>query len=356
MSNLPQDTEESLFNPGLSSFSSDSNGEPSLRDQRSEIRALKSEMTQQGQLLASLSAQLSQLVDIFSATPSAVPPTPVQSPPSRRLSQVFSPTHGTTAIQPGQSITVMSTKLAESAPVLMNFNLYDVILYTRAYVDWVTRAGPNTVPPPLCTGIHGDVLETVCTELQLQYQDLVLLSTPEIIKLFDTYFLNSGLIYPFQEALRAAKDRLSDTKNYFKMPVDRDTVQHTIFISRWKWILDNFPCVTNMGTQNLLLILPTLIPVSNFRILIQEQKFSSTDDFFNLLRTLGNDYNTHIRVQKSITRLNSQLVARLNREAHVQTTPSQPSGGATSSSLTTPPRSHKNSRARERSCNYIEPH
>ena len=98
------------------------------------------------------------------------------------------------------------------------------------------------------------------------------------------------------------------------------------------------------------------IPVSNFRILIQEPKFSSTDDFFNLLRTLGNDYNTHIRVQKSITRLNSQLVARLNREAHVQTTPSQPSGGATSSSLTTPPRSHKNSRARERSCNYIEPH
>ena len=75
----------------------------------------------------------------------------------------------------------MSTKLAESAPVLTTFNLYDVILYTRAYVDWTTRTGPSTVPPPYCTGIHGDVLETVCTELQLQYQDLALLGTPEIL-------------------------------------------------------------------------------------------------------------------------------------------------------------------------------
>ena len=160
MSNLPQDTEESLFNPGLSFFSSDSNGEPSLRDQRSEIRALKSEMTQQGQLLASLSAaQLSQLVDIFSATPSTVPPTPVPSPPSRagRLSQVFSPTHGTTAIQPGQSITVMSTKLAESAPApLMNFNLAMTSFYiaTRAYSMWIglLRLGQTRFPLPCALG------------------------------------------------------------------------------------------------------------------------------------------------------------------------------------------------------------
>ena len=180
MSNLPQDTEEFLFNPGLSSFSSDA--EPSItssREQRSEIRALKSEMAQQSQLLTSLSTQLSKLVDIFAATPPAgEPQTPVHSHPERRISQVFSPSHGTAAVLPGQSITLMSTKLAESAPVLSNFTLYDVILYTRAYMDWVTRAGPNTVPPPLCTGIHGDVLETVCTELQIQYQDLVLLSKP----------------------------------------------------------------------------------------------------------------------------------------------------------------------------------
>ena len=78
-------------------------------------------------------------------------------------------------------------------------------------MDWTTRAGLNTVPPPYCTGIHGDVLETVCTELQFQYQDLVLLSTPDIIRLLNTYFLTSGLLYPFQEALRAVKD----TKNYF---------------------------------------------------------------------------------------------------------------------------------------------
>ena len=77
-----------------------------------------------------------------------------------------------------------------------------------------------------------------------------------------------------------------------------------------------------IGKQNLLQILPTLIPISNFQVLVQEQKCSSTEDFFILLRTLGNDYNTHIRVQKSITRLNTQLAARLNREAHAQTTPS----------------------------------
>ena len=220
---------------------------------------------------------MSKLVDLFSATPAGEPPTPVHSSPPRRISQVFSPTHGTTAIPPGQSITVMSTKLAESAPILSTFNLYDVMLYTRAYVDWTTRAGPNTVPPSFCTGIRGDVLETVCTELQMQYQDLVLLSTPDIMRF--TYFLNSGLLYPFQEALRAMKDRLSDTKNYFKMPVDRDTVQHTIFISRWKWILEHFPCVEHIGTQNLLQILPTLIPISNFRVLVQEQKCSSTEEF-----------------------------------------------------------------------------
>ena len=55
--------------------------------------------------------------------------------------------------------------------------------------------------------------------------------------------------------------------------------------------------------------------------------------FLHTTLYFGNDYNTHIRVQKSIVRLNSQLAARLNKEAHVQTTPSQPSGGATSSSL-----------------------
>ena len=138
-------------------------------------------------------------------------------------------------------------------------------------------------------------------------------------------------MYQFQDALRGVKDRQSDSKSYFKMPVDRDSVQHTIFFARWTWILENFPCVEHIGKQNLLLILPTLIPLSSFRVLVQEQKCSSTEDFFTLLRTLGNDYNTHIRVQKSITRLNIQLAARLNREAHAQTTPSSYSGGASSS-------------------------
>jgi len=162
----------------------------------------------------------------------------------------------------------------------------------------------------------------------MQYQDIVLLSTPDVLKLLNKYFLDSGLMYQFQDALRGVKDRLSDSKNYFKMPVERDSVQHTVFIARWTWILENFPCVEHIGRQNLLLILPTLIPISNFRVLVQEQKFSSLDDFFALLRTLGNDYNTHIRVQKSIVRLNTQLAARLNKEAHAQT------GGASSS---TPP-------------------
>ena len=116
----------------------------------------------------------------------------------------------------------MSTKLAESAPILSNFTLYDVILHTRAYIDRTIRTGPNTVPPSFCTGLHGEIWETVCTELQMQYQDLVLLSTPDVMKLFNKYFLNSGLMYQFQDALRGVKDRLSDSKNYFKMPVDRD--------------------------------------------------------------------------------------------------------------------------------------
>ena len=192
---------------------------------------------------------------------------------------------------------------------MSNFNLYDVILYTRAYIDWTIRAGPNTVPPSFCTGLHGDILETVCTELQMQYQDLVLLNTPDVLRLFNTYFLNSGLMYQFQEALRAVNDCLSDSKNYFKMPMDRDAVQHTIFISCWTWILENFPCVEHIGKQNLLQSLPTLIPISNFRVLVQEQKCSSTEDFFTTLRTLGNEYNIHIRIQKSIARLNTQLAA-----------------------------------------------
>ena len=115
------------------------------------------------------------------------------------------------------------------------------------------------------------------------------------------------------------------------MPVDRDAVQHTIFISRWTWILENFPCVEHIGKPNLLQILPTLIPVSNFRVLVQEQKCSSTEDFFTTLRTLGSEYNIHIRIQKSLARLNTQLAARLIREAHAQTTPSPYSGGASSS-------------------------
>ena len=213
MSNLPQDTEEFLFNPGLSSFSSDAEPSITSREQRSEIRALKSEMAQQSQLLTSLSTQLSKLVDIFAATPPAgEPQTPVHSPPERRISQVFSPSHGTAAILPGQSITVMSTKLAESAPILSSFTLYDVILYTRAYIDWTIRAGPNTIPPSFCTGLHGDILETVCTELQTPYQDIVLLSTPDVLKLLNKYFLDSGLMYQFQDALRGVKDRLSDSK------------------------------------------------------------------------------------------------------------------------------------------------
>ena len=74
MSNLPQDTEEFLFNPGLSSISSDAEPSITSREQRSEIRALKSEMAQQSQLLTSLSTQLSKLVDIFAATPPAGEP------------------------------------------------------------------------------------------------------------------------------------------------------------------------------------------------------------------------------------------------------------------------------------------
>jgi hypothetical protein len=144
----------------------------------------------------------------------------------------------------------------------------------------------------------------------MPYQDIVLLSTPDVLKLLNKYFLDSGLMYQFQDALRGVKDRLSDSKNYFKMPVERDSVQHTVFIARWTWILENFPCVEHIGRQNLLLILPTLIPISNFRVLVQEQKFSSLEDFFVLLRTLGNDYNTHIRVQKSIVRLNTQLAQK----------------------------------------------
>ena len=140
-------------------------------------------------------------------------------------------------------------------------------------------------------------------------------------------------MYQFQDTLRGVKDRLSDSKNYFKMPVDRYSVQHTVFIARWTWILENFPCVEHIGRQNLLLILPTLIPISNCRVLVQEQKCSSMEDFFTLLRTLGNDYNTHIRVQKSIVRLNTQLTARLNKEAHAQTTPSPYNGGASSKNL-----------------------
>ena len=133
MSTHTQDTEEFLFNPGLSSFTSESEPAITSREQRSEIRAIKSEMAQHSQLLSSLSTQLSKLVDLFAATPTAgePPQTPVNSPPERRISQVFSPSHGNTAIQPGQSITVMSTKLAESAPILSTFTLYDVILYTR---------------------------------------------------------------------------------------------------------------------------------------------------------------------------------------------------------------------------------
>ena len=183
MSTTNQDTEEAefLFNPGLSTFSSES------REQRSEIRAIKSEMAQHSQLLSSLSTQLSQLVNLFSSNPTSGPQTPATSSPpeSRRLSQVFSPSHGTTSIQPGQSITVMSTKLAESAPILSTFTLYDVILYTRAYTDWTIRAGPNTLPPSFCTGLHGDILETFCMELQTPYHDLVALSTPEILKLIN---------------------------------------------------------------------------------------------------------------------------------------------------------------------------
>ena len=152
----------------------------------------------------------------------------------------------------------------------------------------------------------------------MQYQDLVLLSTPDVLKLFNKYFLNAGLVYQFQDALRGVKDRLSDSKNYFKM-----SVQHTVFIARCTWILENFPCVEHIGKLNLLLILPTLIPISNFRVLVQEQKCSSMEDFFTLLRSLGDDYNTHIRVLKSIV--------RLNKEAHAQTTPSLYNGGASSS-------------------------
>ena len=164
------------------------------------------------------------------------PPTPLVhscSPPPRRISQVFSPSHGTFAIRlPGQSMMHQPPSLL-SRRQFYRLSIYMMLYsHTKAYIDWTARAGPNTVPPPFCTaGLHGDVLETVCTELQMQYQDLVLLSTPDVLRLLNNYFLNSGLMYRFQEALRAVKDRLPDTKNYFKMPVDKDTVQHTIFIS-----------------------------------------------------------------------------------------------------------------------------
>ena len=185
-------------------------------------------MAQHSQILTSLSTQLSQLVGRFSAH--LLVSLRHRYIPLPREESLKSFLH---LMEPLQSITVMSTKLAESAPILTTFNLYDVMLYTGAYIDWSIRAGPNTVPPPFCTGLHGDILETVCTELQMQYQDLVLLNTPDVLRLLNTYFLNSGLMHQFQEALRAVKDRLSDSKHYFKMPVDRDAIQHTIFISRW---------------------------------------------------------------------------------------------------------------------------
>ena len=91
MSNLPQDTEEFLFNPDLSSFSSDAEPSITFREQRSKIQAIKSAMAEQGQMMAhhsqiltSLSTQLSHLVDLFSATPPAgEPQTPVHSPLKR---------------------------------------------------------------------------------------------------------------------------------------------------------------------------------------------------------------------------------------------------------------------------------
>ena len=56
---------------------------PSLREQRSGIRALKSEMAQHSQILTSLSTQLSKLVDLFgAATPPAGEP---QTPPVHAL-------------------------------------------------------------------------------------------------------------------------------------------------------------------------------------------------------------------------------------------------------------------------------
>ena len=88
-----------------------------------------------GQILTTLSTQMSQIVNLLSTAQLATPAVDSSSPAPRRLSQVFSPNHGDVVIPSSSgspaTITVMSTKLSESSPILKVLDLYELILYTR---------------------------------------------------------------------------------------------------------------------------------------------------------------------------------------------------------------------------------
>ena len=109
--------------------------------------------------------QMSQIVDFLST---AQPNLDSSSPAPRRLSQGFSPNLGDASIPTTGSspttITVMSTKMSESSPILKVLDLYDLILYTRSYLDWTTLLGAHTTPAPFASVFHGDVIESICDE------------------------------------------------------------------------------------------------------------------------------------------------------------------------------------------------
>ena len=109
-----------------------------------------------GQILTTLSTQIAQIVNLLSTAQPATHAADSSSPAPRSLSQVFSPNHGR-AILPSPSespatITVMSTKLSESEPILKALDLYDLILYTRSFLDRNTRLGVHTTPPSFASG------------------------------------------------------------------------------------------------------------------------------------------------------------------------------------------------------------
>jgi len=141
MSHIPQDSEEILINLYLSAFHDETEYSSTLRYQRAEVRLLKFSMAQQGftliqhgQILTTLSTQIAQIVNLLSTAQPATHAADSSSPAPRSLSQVFSPNHGHAVLpSPSESpatITVMSTKLSESAPILKALDLYDLILYT----------------------------------------------------------------------------------------------------------------------------------------------------------------------------------------------------------------------------------